>query len=108
MLSNAYFLAKLRCDTAENKPAKNLQKKCKLHPPAHPLCQIGRSADVHLRDWEVREEVPELVGVHLDPGGGEDAPELRGPRLEALVLEQRDAVHPPTLAPISWKLIRWS
>ena len=26
MLSNAYFLAKLRFDTAENEPAKNLQK----------------------------------------------------------------------------------
>ena len=26
MLSNAYFLAKLRPDTAENEPAKNLQK----------------------------------------------------------------------------------
>ena len=25
MLSNAYFLAKFRFDTAENKPAKNLQ-----------------------------------------------------------------------------------
>ena len=27
MLSNAYFLAKIRFDTAENEPAKNLQKK---------------------------------------------------------------------------------
>ena len=27
MLSNAYFLAKFRFDTAENEPAKNLQKK---------------------------------------------------------------------------------
>ena len=27
MLSNAYFLAKVRFDTAENEPAKNLQKK---------------------------------------------------------------------------------
>ena len=26
MLSNAYFLAKFRLDTAENEPAKNLQK----------------------------------------------------------------------------------
>ena len=26
MLSNAYFLAKFRFDTAENEPAKNLQK----------------------------------------------------------------------------------
>ena len=29
MLSNAYFLAKIRFDTAENEPAKNLQKKFK-------------------------------------------------------------------------------
>ena len=27
MLPNAYFLAKFRFDTAENEPAKNLQKK---------------------------------------------------------------------------------
>ena len=30
MLSNAYFLAKFRFDTAENEPAKNLQKFCKI------------------------------------------------------------------------------
>ena len=29
MLSNAYFLAKFRFDTAENEPAKNLHKLCK-------------------------------------------------------------------------------
>ena len=30
MLSNAYFLAKIRFDTAENEPAKNLQKFAKF------------------------------------------------------------------------------
>ena len=30
MLSHAYFLAKIRFDTAENEPAKNLQKFCKI------------------------------------------------------------------------------
>ena len=30
MLSNAYFLAKFRFDTAENEPAKILQKICKM------------------------------------------------------------------------------
>ena len=30
MLSNAYFLAKFRFDTAENEPAKNLQKFAKF------------------------------------------------------------------------------
>ena len=29
MLSNAYFLAKFRFDTAENEPAKNLQNICR-------------------------------------------------------------------------------
>ena len=35
MLSNAYFLAKFRFDTAENEPAKNLQNFAKktLQPP---------------------------------------------------------------------------
>ena len=31
MLSNAYFLAKLRFDTAENEPAKKLQNFRKMH-----------------------------------------------------------------------------
>ena len=31
MLSNAYFLAKFRFDTAENEPAKNLQNFQKMH-----------------------------------------------------------------------------
>ena len=31
MLSNAYFLAKFRFDTAENEPAKKLQKFRKMH-----------------------------------------------------------------------------
>ena len=32
MLSNAYFLAKFRFDTAENEPAKNLQNFAKICP----------------------------------------------------------------------------
>ena len=32
MLSNAYFLAKFRFDTAENEPAKNLQNFAKKNP----------------------------------------------------------------------------
>ena len=32
MLSNAYFLAKFRFDTAENEPAKKLQKFAKFTP----------------------------------------------------------------------------
>ena len=37
MLSNAYFLAKFRFDTAENEPAKNLKKFAKNKPQAAPL-----------------------------------------------------------------------
>ena len=37
MLSNGYFLAKFRFDTAENEPAKNLQNFAKF-------CQFGRAA----------------------------------------------------------------
>ena len=33
MLSNAYFLAKFRFDTAENEPAKNLQNFRKMQEP---------------------------------------------------------------------------
>ena len=37
MLSNAYFLAKFRFDTAENELAKNLQKLAKFANFADPL-----------------------------------------------------------------------
>ena len=36
MLSNAYFLAKFRFDTAENEPAKNLQNFAKIANFANP------------------------------------------------------------------------
>ena len=43
MLSNAYFLAKFRFDTAENEPAKNLQNFAKFKQPevalVRALCQ---------------------------------------------------------------------
>ena len=39
MLLNAYFLAKFRFDTAENEPAKKLQKCCKI------CAAGGRGAD---------------------------------------------------------------
>ena len=45
MLSNAYFLAKFRFDTAENEPAKNLQKFAKFANFAdpNPLTPVGSS-----------------------------------------------------------------
>ena len=44
MLSNAYFLAKFRFDTAENEPAKNLQKFAKFanFADANPLRAASR------------------------------------------------------------------
>ena len=41
MLSNAYFLAKIRFDTAENEPAKNLQI---LHKICHASTALGSGA----------------------------------------------------------------
>ena len=49
MLSKAYFLAKFRFDTAENEPAKNLQKKCKkmlIHPSPPTSGEPRRPAEV--------------------------------------------------------------
>ena len=41
MLSNAYFLAKFRFDTAENEPAKNLQKQiANFATSATPRCLV--------------------------------------------------------------------
>ena len=45
MLSNAYFLAKLHLDTAENEPAKNLQKFANFATFANPNPQQQRSGD---------------------------------------------------------------
>ena len=40
MLSNAYFLAKFRFDTAENEPAKNLQMLLIIFPILLPLASL--------------------------------------------------------------------
>ena len=58
MLSNAYFLAKFRFDTAENEPAKNLQtfaKFWKLLP-----CYLP---EVHARLLNGREEIRGVLRV---------------------------------------------
>ena len=43
MLSNAYFLAKFRFDTAENEPAKNSQTFCKIEGRAGRVSVVTRS-----------------------------------------------------------------
>ena len=47
MLSNAYFLAKFRFDTAENEPAKNLQNFANF-PNFANLAEIRDAADLAL------------------------------------------------------------
>ena len=49
MLSNAYFLAKFRFHTAENEPAKNLQKEiAKFSPAQVPHASPRRAPEVQL------------------------------------------------------------
>ena len=60
MLSNAYFLAKFRFDTAENEPAKNLQKFVKF--ANFTICRADLLAD----EGELRAEgVRALVQAEL-------------------------------------------
>ena len=71
MLSNAYFLAKFRFDTAENEPAKNLQNFTKFanfaDPPnsaevQHQLAAIGREKLLELSDCLDAFVAPEFLG----------------------------------------------
>ena len=57
MLSNAYFLAKVRFDTAENEPAKNLQKFAKFanfapSPPDPRPRRVGARPEEAAQDAE--------------------------------------------------------
>ena len=62
MLSNAYFLAKFRFDTAENEPAKNICKtvhKFRLGAQSYALAtSAGASVYVGLRELAVRGVAP--------------------------------------------------
>ena len=64
MLSNAYFLAKFRFDTAENEPAKNLQNLLispillPLTPKKQPRYDMQKSRSTPWRDW------PKASGRH--------------------------------------------
>ena len=70
MLSNAYFLAKFRFDTAENEPAKNLQKFANFANP----------------------NPPTLVGLK----GGWGEPKRRCPDLDALRGGETNEAKPPS------------
>ena len=61
MLSNAYFLAKFRFDTAENEPAKNLQNFAKFANFADPNpLTLMKPGDRAVRADELRGAVAEL------------------------------------------------
>ena len=66
MLSNAYFLAKFRFDTAENEPAKNLLILNKFSEPTYP----GPTLPSKKRPWALflglHHPMGLLVGVFFD------------------------------------------
>ena len=64
MLSNVYFLAKFRCDTAENEPAKNLQNFANLPIQNLPIL-LSRPREEHLETFQARPEVVDLAEVRL-------------------------------------------
>ena len=62
MLSNAYFVAKFRFDTAENEPAKNLQNFRKMHFSKMQLPTCPTSADL---PSEAFHDLLQVRSVHL-------------------------------------------
>ena len=62
MLSNAYFLAKFRFDTAENEPAKNLQNFRKMHFSKNAFSKCSSQATAAVGLTTVAPTTPE--GVH--------------------------------------------
>ena len=66
MLSNAYFLAKFRFDTAENEPAKNLQNFEKRFGKFANFADHGApvAVDDFAREPEVEDEVHAEEDVH--------------------------------------------
>ena len=88
MLSNAYFLAKFRFDTAENEPAKNLQNLLISTP----------------RVINIAGHAGALPGPRLDrPGGARRAARLR----DAVVGRARGAGGAPRLLPEDLRIAGW-
>ena len=82
MLSNAYFLAKFRFDTAENEPAKNLQNVAKIANFANPHPHLENLLVGALRvGLGLRDRRPPVLGVVLGGPG-----EVPGPLVVALQL----------------------
>ena len=64
MLSNAYFIAKFRFDTAENEPSKNLQK-FSNEPPLPPSARAGLARAEHGPQDDLL-RIEELVQIDLE------------------------------------------
>ena len=84
MLSNAYFLAKFRFDTAENEPAKNLQK----FASTGFLTSSPGPGDLHPHDPR-----PRGAGERREPRGGRPHRDLRQQQLLQHPERLRDADH---------------
>ena len=78
MLSNAYFLAKFRFDTAENEPAKNLQNSRKMH-----------SSKMHFRAKALRYLRGRRFGGQ---GSGSDREQGRGARRAVPLLKPMEYI----------------
>ena len=63
MLSNAYFLAKFRFDTAKNEPAKNLQNFAKFANSADPNPQMIEVKDQTARGELLQEKMRAALGA---------------------------------------------
>ena len=98
MLSNAYFLAKFRFDTAENEPAKNLQNFANFPNVANP------------NPYPRTGQAGEYLG---DPGeaAGVERRAVRGRELVRVPFRQEDLARSPELgrvAKIGWKFFEGS
>ena len=78
MLSNAYFLAKFRFDTAENEPAKNLQNFANFPNFANPEARRMERKEVQLVpcDGGVRMRTAQIQKMKACDAG-HNAPRLR-------------------------------
>ena len=90
MLSNAYFLANFRFDTAENEPAKKLQKNCKCGRRLH-----RRRPLIHHFDFDWPSDFDASHGATLQDYGAHvyDRQERKGPLESGKLYRARSRLH---------------
>ena len=100
MLSNAYFLAKFRFDTAENEPAKNLQKFAKtlqnLRIQTARLDVVGRLGLLHGE----AEEGPLVVAHEPEARPGVQVVELAAAEVRRNLSYQLGQIDGPVCVPM--------